>query len=351
MEATPHKLSERHDQGFTLVEIVVTAVLLMVMVGSVGTLMITGWNASEYAKNLNRVTEISQEILDDLRLELVTATKLLHDDPEGQDFLALLDLTASPPPIDTSRLPTLDQSGIIRADVAGAEISGNSLFFARKSWTDRFETSSGEVYLTDVYRVTYLYLTSVDGGPAAGSPSGLNLVQWASEPLADGRQLDGILSAADRAEVVQHLALGTAGTDGIAHPLVSVAWLTGQLSTVVGTLRQLDPGSGAMQAVPFGGRTAPWSILPSLGLARGEFSRLAVRHHSVATNFARPNLGVPRFGIVDPANDGFPHGLEIQIVGPSSSRRVLIHLVLVNTTLRQQTAWSDLQIVVGSRDT
>ena len=73
----------------------------------------------------------------------------------------------------------------------------------------------------------------------------------------------------------------------------------------------------------------------------------------MATNYARRSVGVARFGLLDNnagGGDGFPHGFEVQIVGPTSARQVLVHLVVVSARLHGQLAWSDIQTVVDARD-
>ena len=87
--------------------------------------------------------------------------------------------------------------------------------------------------------------------------------------------------------------------------------------------------------------------LPSQPLVAG---LLADRHHSIATNFAPPGHGVASYGLVDATGDGFPHGFEVQVVGPSSARQTLLHLVVTSTNRRIQYAWSDVQIVIDTRD-
>jgi len=103
-----------------------------------------------------------------------------------------------------------------------------------------------------------------------------------------------------------------------------------------------------MTASPLPGRADPWEI--ESDPAQSSANLLSYRHHSVATNFARAAMGVARYGLTDPADGGFPHGFEIQLVGPSSARQVMVHLVIVSTNNRGQRAWSDLTSLIDVRD-
>lgn len=336
-----------HQRGFTLVELMVSAVLLAMLVMAVARLSLSGADAQEYAKRLNRVTELTQEMVDRMRLELVSSVRLFGDDAEGTANLATFDLAGAPPMLAGSRLPTITPGASIRVDTSGAEITGNTLFFTKLAWTDRFVCTSGNDYLVDVYRWVLYYLTPVDGGPSAGRPTGLDLVRVTSEPMADAGSIDRITDADDQAEVLIHLHDATPDADGVQHDACVVVWQRAADPTDPNALRQIDGSDGSMSDTPFGGRPDPWQILRSETTVSG---LLDYRHHSVATVYSQASFGVGRYGLVSTAGSGFPHGLEVQIVGPSSARQVLLHLVIASTFRRGRPAWSDMQVIVDGRD-
>lgn len=333
--------------GFSLIELIIAAVLLAMMSVAVATLSVSGADAQEYAGRLNHVTELTQSVVDEIRLELVSAVRQFGDDAEGNGNLAVFDLGSAPAAIAGSRLPTISTAASVRADTAGDEITGNSLFFTKLAWTDRFVCTSGGEYLVDVYRWVYWYLTPVDGGPLAGRPIGLDLVRVVSEPMADAGSIDRITDTTDQEEVLIHLQTASVDANGLTHEPCEVVWQRGGDPTVVGTFRQIDGSDGSMSDAPFGGRPSPWQILRDEDAVPGQ---LAYRHHSVATVHAQANFGVGRYGLLDTGGTGFPHGFEVQVVGPSSARQVLLHLVVVGTNRRSRTAWSDVQVVVDGRD-
>ena len=337
----------RANSGFTLVELMVAAVLLAIISLAIGRLSHSGMHAHEYARRLNRVTELNHDALDEMRLDLVSNMRLFGNDVEGNANLAVLDLSTSPAQLAGLRLPSLSAGGRLQADTPGAEITGNSLFFAKLAWTDPFTCTSGNHYLVDVYRWEYCYLSPVGTGPASGNPVGLDFVRFLSEPLADAASIDRITNAADQAEVLLHLSAATADADGKVHSPLEVVWRRGGLATAVGTLRQIDDTDGSLSDTPIGGRPNPWRVLPSEPGVRGQ---LASRTASVATNFAPPAFGVGRFGLVTTSGAGFPHGFEVQIVGPTSARQVLLRLVIANIIPLGRPAWSSAQAVIDCRD-
>lgn len=337
--------ARRRQAGFSMVEMIVAALLLSLMILAVTTLAINGGDAQEYARRLNRSTEITQDLIDQMRMELLTSIRVFGNDDAGADHLERLDLAGAPPLLAGSVLPTVSAVASIDADTAARALTGNALFFARLGWTDRFRCTSGEEYLVDVYRWVYYYLTPEDGGPMPGRAIGLNLVRVESEPLVDGIAVDRIASAGDRAEVLRHLAQGTADVTGQVRPKATVVWLRDGDPAATGTFRQINDTTGALSNSP-SGRPSPWTILRSEPRVQG---LLSYRHHSIATEFGattRPS----RFGLRSTLGVGFPHGFEVQVVGPSSARQILIHFAVASTNQRGLIAYADQQVVLDVRD-
>ncbi|MCK5942528.1 MAG: hypothetical protein KAI24_11195 [Planctomycetes bacterium] len=342
-----HPHERARSAGYSMIELVISSSLLALMIFAVSTLSVSGGQAQEYARRLTRVTEITQDVIDDVRLELVSSVRLFGNDTEGNANLAILDLSGAPAAIDTSRLPTVSADETIRPDTSTTEITGNSLFFTRLAWSDRFECTSGNEYMVDVYRWVYFYLTPEDGGPDPSNPIGLNIVRVESEPLIDGASVDRITDSTDQAEVLLHLLNATPDVNGDTHAPAEVVWLRGDLPSVSGTLRQIDSSDGSMTATPLLPRPDPWQVLRSEETVTG---LLSFRHHSVATIYAQESFGVGTYGVESLDDDGFPHGFEVQVVGPSSARQVHLHLVLSSTQRTGRFAWSNMQLTVDARD-
>ena len=333
--------------GYSLLELIISSLLLGMMIFAVSTLSLSGSQAQEYSRRLTRVTEITQEVLDDLRLELVSSVRLFSDDAEGNSNLALLDLDGAPTPLTSSRLPSVTVGESVRTDTLGSEITGNSLFFTKLVWSDRYVCASGNQYLVDVYRWVYFYLTAEAGGPAPGNPIGLNIVRVEGEPLIDGASVDRITDPADQAEVLLHLLNATPDADGNTHAPAEVVWIRGGMPAASGTFRQIDSVDGTLTATPLLPRPDPWQVLRDSEIVRG---MLSYRHHSIASNFAQASFGVGTFSVASLADEGFPHGFEIQVVGPSSARQVHLHMVVSSTQRTGRFAWADMQLTVDARD-
>ena len=345
MNGGPTMMRHSRAAGFSLVELMVASTIFVGMVLVVTSLAQSGSDAQDLGRRIARMTELAQESTDRMRLEMVTSVRMFSNDTEGNANLGVLDLGNAPPPIAVRRLPTLDAAGSFRQDTPGDEITGNALFFAHLAWRDRCRCQSGHEYLIDVYRWLHYYLSPKDGGPARGRRGGLDLVHFVSEPLADGTAVDHITDTVDRGEVLVHLAARTPDVEGQVHPAVQVVWLRGGDPAAAGTFRQIDPGDGSLSDAPLTGRPNPWRILAADRTA----GLLSYRRGSVASNFDLVSPGVTRFALRDDAA-GFPHGFELQFIGPTSARQLLLHLVMVDMTRRGPPAWSQVQTVINAKD-
>jgi type II secretory pathway pseudopilin PulG len=333
--------------GYSMIELVIASMLLAMMIGAVASLSVTGGQAQEYARRLNRVTEITQTLIDDMRLELVSSVRIFGNDAEGVANLALLDLDGAPASLTGLKLPTVADSETVRADTLGNEITGNSMFFAKLAWSDRYICTSTNEYLVDVYRWVYYYLAPEDGGPDPSHPIGLNIVRIVSEPLIDAASIDRITDPLDQAEVLLHLFNATADANGVTHDAAEVVWVRGALPSVTGTFRHIDSSDGSLSDSPLSPRPDPWSVLRMDNEVVG---LLSYRHHSIASIYSQESFGVGRYGLESTSGEGFPHGLEVQVVGPSAARQILIHMVTSSTQKSGRYAWCDMQVSVDARD-
>lgn len=338
--------SRNRTAGFTLVELALSAVILVVMVLVIGNLAATGTKAQEYAKRLNRVTEIGQDIADTLRLDLLSCVKLFGSSESAVPLLQYLDLEGCPSPLDGTRLPLVSSTVELVPDTGVTQSVGNSLFFGRLAWVDRYQCASGNAYLVDVHRWVHYYLTPEGAGPRPGFAHGLNLVRFLSEPMADAEQVAAIPTA-DRAEVLQHLHAATPDAEGAVRDPVRLVWNRTPVAGE-GLFREIQ-GNGSLSTSP---STGTWKVRSAEGPPRGI---LSYRHHSVATNFCRFDgeqsaAGVARW--CQPSFDGmgFPHGFEVKVGGPSSGRKVAVNLVLVSTHVGGQLAWYRIQPVFDVRE-
>ncbi len=340
-------LDHHRQRGFTFIEALIASMLVLVLAYLVMTLSRSGMEAQSYSQRMNRVTEISQELVETMREDAQSSVRLFGNDATGAAYLNLFDYTSMPAVAPSSRLPQIDESAVFEPEGALGTRTGNSLLLARHAWSDEFTVTSGNTYRVGVYRLVYYYMTEVDGGPAEGSSAGLNLAQWVSEPLVDGNEIDNIADATDRANFLEHLRAGTADDSGNIHTAVQVVWKLGEDLAVSDTLRQITSGGGLSASQVSPRPAGGWRIYGDEERSRP--GMLYYRYHSVATNHAPRVVGAAKFGFKTSTNGGFPHGFETQIIGPASARQILLHLSVVSTHTGRL-AWHESQVVTDARD-
>jgi len=333
----------RRQQGTTLVEILIVVVILISLVIITTGLVISTSDAQHFTERSRRANELNQELLTDIRNELMSTVTLFTTDNYGPTYAALLNYSSSAPPLTSSAQATLNATGIFAKEATSGSLTGNSLLCARQSFTTEFQCISGNTYRIDVYRMVDYYLTPADGGPTLGSPFGLNLAKFVGEPLADAAQVDAITDSTDQGEVLVHLRDGTVNVFGESIEPVQVVWKRGEDPAAVGTFRQIL-STALLSDVPTEGRPTPWAI--NLDLSRASSGLLFYRRFSVVTNEGMPSLGVARFAVTDTTGAGFPHGFEVQIAGGSTNRRVLLHSSIVAISRSSLPAHSDLWATV-----
>ena len=337
-------------RGFTIIEMMIAFIMLMTLSFLITSLIISGNDAHKYSDRLGRVTEISQEVVDEMRRELLATVRLFGDDTIGNAYKSTLEPWSAATRIASSTLPTIKPLGTFDKDVLGKEKTGNEILFARHAWADTFTCTSGKSYRVDVYRLVAYFMRLESGGPNPSNPWGLDLCKWTSEPLVNGTQIDGIAVATDQAEMLIHLRDGTPDDTGESHAPCQVVWMLGADPSTSGTFRQIL-ATGAMTQTPQLPRADPWQIQRADDYSNA--GMLFYRHHSVASNYAQSNQGVARYGLADNAAGsgvGFPHGLEIQIIGSAAARQVLIHLTTVSLNQKGMKAYYDIQAILGVRE-
>lgn len=338
--------------GFTLLETLIATVILLMMVFLVATLSDSGSAAQRYAGRITRATELGQDIVTEMRRLVASSVRLFHDDVDGRGYLGIVDLPFSSTRL-AGRLPRLRSMAIFERE-SGTPITGNILLFARHAWTDTYAClTSGNSYGLDVFRICCYYLRPDGDGLVPGSMLGLNLCRYTSEPMVAGEQIDAIADVGDRAEVLQSLLAGRTTADTIAQPdpihsVVQVVWRVNGSPTAPGTLREIDPGTLTLSDNPLPPRPSTWVI--ARDLAHTDAGLLQFRHFSVATVWSPDSFGVGRFSQVATTGEGFPHGFEVQAIGPAAARQVLLRLTIVSTVRASLPAWTATEIIQDCRD-
>jgi prepilin-type N-terminal cleavage/methylation domain-containing protein len=196
-------------RGFTLVEMTISLVVMAVGFSAFLGVALESMRDYEFYTKLNLVAQWNQQIVNDIRKDTLSTKRYFSDDAEGQAYFDALDFGASPPPIDSLRLPRIDEPGIIEVDTLGSEKTGNALFFVKAlpltssdfkvGWGDDFVTDfqvaigmdpeDVATYRINTYRFVVYYLNERVQDGVGAYPDSLDLVRWSSIPVLDYGQV------------------------------------------------------------------------------------------------------------------------------------------------------------------
>ncbi|GEM_PF-2283899 len=348
------KRALRPVRGMTFVEVLIAATILVLIVGVIARTTILTGNASRMAVSQGKITILGQKELLKIRGSLRASVHLFQRDTEGNTYWSKLDL-GSVSTLSTSVLPEIDTYGAFGKDTSSNRRTGNILFFAKavkpfptaeevaqwKAYCDATghpekKTSLDDLRL-DVYRFSTYFLRKTGNEFAPGSPRGLDLATWESIPFADWKRFNQV-DPSLQADVLEALRASNVGRK------IDYLWTPG--ADFDSAFAQIQGDFTLLAVTP---TSMPGWKIPSDPV----FTRTNVferKRISVATNWAQANFGVARFAAPTAAGDGYPHGLEIQVIGPASARQVLVHLVLIGQGGRGHTPWVDIQDVVSCHD-
>lgn len=337
-------IRKKGHRGFTLVEASICLFLVTVSFSAYLGIALQSIQDYEFYNAEAQVTQWNQQRVNMIREDTLSVKQYFDRfdiDPRSQDYFNALNLPAVATPINgTFALPAIDEDGGFEPDaVAGAPKTGNALFFVRclpplsvrvQMDPNLANPADWHVYKIPVYSFVVYYLTLRAQESVGNSPDSLDLIRWNSQAVADYSQVmefpdlieDGGLKCYPREQVVQNF-VSTYGSEFL--------WVSGEeLGQAFyrcypdGTIENFPEAANDMQ-IP-------------MDRYDGIFERLegggANFIHGATVFKNRGDLGfelgpiVPQFGIADATGDGFPHGFEVQIVGPSGARELMIRLAL-----------------------
>jgi len=312
------KRGDRSEAGLGVSEMAVACTVLAIFFVVVSRMVIGTHVTHDRGTRVSRLQSLNQRILDQMQAEVSEAVEVFQQDDIGSELFETLQKPQRAAPIPFTCLPKVLGGTEFGRELSPGARTGNVLMFAK--WERRKEITCGEPpedgeeapaeeptrYTVDVYRLVCYYLVSAGAGPSPDSAGGLNLFRFVSEGLADATQLELIEDVDDQLEVMRKLVgdkvTGAWRRDVVAPP----DWFV------------INPGSGTMDSVEFVAEDPQHSDF-----------LLDPRRHAVASNHAHSSLGVGEFGVKTAQQGGFPHGFEVQMMGPAEERELMLHLTLV----------------------
>ncbi len=311
--------SSVRERGITMVELVITMAVMAVIMAAVTplfTLLSRSFTNLEAGSVLPAGT---QKALNRIQNRLGESRRLFENTTIGAAYLAKLPALPRTP-VGWGQLPTINPGMALstHSAVFVSSAVGNSLCFA-STYAPNLLTNVGTVGTTvrvDSFMFNYYFISENTSVVVNGKPS-LELWEWHSIPYADYQQLSLMTPARSSST-----ALALRNQYGVTFAWDSSADVPASAFYVLSTT------GGVVAAPTHVIQTATDPKLRSAnmiqvisGAASGGFK------FGVSRNGFPQSHQVPIYGYNSSASD-FPGGLEIMIVGPSSSRQVFVRLVV-----------------------
>jgi len=344
----------RNDRGVSFTELIVVMFLFAIIGIMTYDLLVGTSRTNLYLEANNDLSEYGQRLVNEIKTEVLQSKKLLDNTSLGQGYMAALELGGAPVPLDTTVLASIEVNGSFSPSLAGhaeypfdANSVGNALLFVQAVSPYLNDTDGVRI---DLYRFKYYYL-SKNGAAQIGCQSEiLELTRWESVIFADYNQLYRLNDLGDSGAILASTLQALNNEDtSTGRPAVDMAW---------------NPDEDADSAFySFSGGSLSGSPNGSYEIAMAD-SSTAIRNlnspriggdmvYSVAYNTGTGfdlSDTVPAFGTADLTNDGFPHGFEVMMGGPTGGRRVLVRLVLAADSGHARLVSRENVVLINARD-
>lgn len=198
----------RREGGFSMIEIMVALIIIMVMATIVEQTLGATQRADQYMHAVRRVTLRCEKVSDEVLFELNRSRKLFQGDATGDGYLSALDLTQYPI-LPTARLPVFDEVNPLAPDLVGDPRTGNVLLFVVEAEAAEAvaDASTGKKRSIDLHHFVCVYphetarKLMADSGPDLAR----DLILWHSVVYPSHSQIQDIADLSERASVVRDL--------------------------------------------------------------------------------------------------------------------------------------------------
>lgn len=337
------------EEGMTLVELLIASLILAIMAVFIGNFLINSFDNNLFIQASGDLGNYSQQTVNTLRLDLTQSKKIFDRRDSGLGFWNKLQFPSEMRPLLGSRLPEIVQQGSFAPskfeDLQKPFVQdavGNILFFVE--YLPAFE-SREDRFVIDRFRFVVEYLKELkEGSFDAQNPKILDLVRCESGAYADLVQVADVRDEIIRTKILQGLEAEKVETlwDSQAEPIAAFASVSGFTSRGARDPEhriQLKNCQSVIKAMGRLNRTLG-TIAYSVAMNSDE----AFRIRDVIPKYAKPLLGRPLGSV-----PSFPHGFEVMVIGPKTSRQVFIRLVLA-ASLRKMTLSRESMIIATTKD-
>lgn len=354
-QGTQTRSQQRGEAGASFLELLIVFFLFAIIGIMTYDLLVGTAQTNLYLESNNDLSEFGQRLVNEIKSEMLQSKRLMDNTTVGAGYLAALELSSAPEPIDSTVLPTIELNGSFSPSMASdpdlpfvAASVGNAILFAEAMTPYIDDTNDVRI---DTYRFVFYYLAKNTGARFQERDHFLDLYRWESVQYADYSQLRALLNRDDEGATLSS-ALSALQTEDAAtgRPAITVAWDPGE--EVDAAFYDFE-GSSSLPESP-DSTHEPNMASVSSALPRLSGPRIGGKmEYTVAFNSSESfDIGdaVPQFATADTSGDGFPNGFEVMMAGPTGGRKVFIRLVLAADSGHARLVSRENVVLVNARD-
>jgi len=291
--------------GFTLIEVLISLVIISLLIPIIYEVSEGVIFSTNTITAVNDIKLINQRLVEDIKSDVVQSAMIFDNNSSYKDRI-VLNVPSGYTSLDRNKLPVINETGNFPPNPNDV---GNILFMARYLIPIEL-TVSGTNYRIDKYRFLYYFLAKDTGA------------------TINRRNPVVLLKAQSRETYIDYVTINNV-KDNDAKKYLVRALLDMEIGYAV------DLKNIKFYSLNTNGNISPDNshrIQMDTVLASRNFGVNQLPSGKVYYGIGYNNMGyvaIPKFASPDNTGDGFPHGFEVAIVGPRSSRDVLVRIVVI----------------------
>jgi len=291
--------------GFTLIELIISLAVISLVIPIIYQVSESTIFSTTTITAVNDIKFINQKIIENIKSDVVQSAIIIDNNSSYKDKISIT-LPSNYSQLDKNKLPIINDTGSFPPQ---ASYVGNVLFMVK--YLNPIELTLGDIsYRIDNYRFVRYFLAKD------------------TDTKINGRNPIVLLKAQSKEIYVDYTAIDRISDNNVKKSLVQALYNMGMRYAI-------DLKNAKFYSLGDNGNTSPlnnYSIQMDSNLAFKDFGTNRLPTGNVYYAIGYNNMGyiaIPKFGNSDNTGDGFPHGFEIAIVGPRSSRDVLVRTVVI----------------------
>lgn len=289
--------------GFTLIELLIVLAVVSLIIPIIYQVSESVVFSTTTITATNDIRLINQKLIEDIKTDVVQSA-IIFDSNSSYKNMISINIPSTFTQLNKNKLPIINETGSFPPTSTNV---GNVLFIVK--YLSPIEVTVGEIeYRLDIFRFVYYFLAKDNSYKIKNR-----------NPIV-------LLKAQSRESYVDYLVINSIKDNNQKKALVTALYNSGMRYAI-------DIKNAKFYELKDNGDTSlvnNYQIQMDTNPASKDFGVNKLPTGSVYYAMGYNGMGnIPKFANADNTGDGFPNGFEVAIVGPKSSRDVLVRSVVV----------------------